>query len=100
MEQISTFPKSFSTFSSNYFKMIVLKYKMSVQDFFVMAKPDAVERGLVGEIISRFEKKGFKLKTMRFLYPTQTANIIPVHYDEHSEKGFYNDLIKFSLSGP
>lgn len=72
---------------------------MSVQNFFVMAKPDAVERGLVGKIISRFEKKGFKLKAMRYLYPSQTADIIPIHYEEHKGKSFYNDLISFSLSG-
>lgn len=73
---------------------------MTTRDFFVMAKPDAVKRGLIGEIISRLEKRGFKLLYMKFLYPSQIKTVIYEHYSEHKEKTFFENLITFSLSGP
>lgn len=73
---------------------------MSSTSFFVMAKPDSVKRGLVGEIISRFEKKGFVLLNLRYLKPEDIEDVIREHYKEHETKSFYNQLIQFSLSGP
>lgn len=70
---------------------------MSAQRFFVMAKPDAVKRGLIGEIISRFEKRGFILEKMRLFKPE--ASLIEEHYQEHKGKTFYQGLIDFSTSG-
>ena len=68
--------------------------------FFVMIKPDGVKRGLVGEIISRFEKRGFVLQSARFIPSAKTVEVIDAHYMSHSESVFYDDLIEFSLSGP
>ncbi len=58
---------------------------------FVMIKPDGVSRGLVGEIISRIEKKGLKLKQLKLMEPT--ADILRKHYEEHKEKPFFVELV-------
>jgi nucleoside-diphosphate kinase len=65
---------------------------------FVLIKPDAVERKLVGDIISRFEKKGFVLIDMRMIEPTREQ--VEEHYSEHKEKPFFDDLVAFMKSGP
>ena len=59
----------------------------------VLCKPDAVERGLVGRILSRFEEKGFTISSMRML--TITPDIAALHYAEHVDKPFYADLVEF-----
>ena len=62
---------------------------------FVMIKPDGVSRGLVGEIIGRFEKKGFKIIKAKLINADlETAKS---HYDEHKEKSFFDELINFIL---
>lgn len=65
---------------------------------FIMIKPDGVQRGLIGEIISRFEKKGLKLVAAKFqqLSLEQAEN----HYAEHKGKSFYEPLLQFITSGP
>ena len=63
-----------------------------------MVKPDGVERGLVGEVISRFEKKGFMLERMRMLTPT--SEIATEHYAEHVDKPFFGELLEFITRGP
>ena len=65
---------------------------------FVMVKPDGVQRGLVGEIINRFERKGLKLVGLRSLIPSE--KIAEEHYAVHKERPFYNGLISFITSGP
>jgi len=65
---------------------------------FVMCKPDAVERGLVGEIVGRFEAKGLKLVAAELR--TITPELARTHYAEHVEKGFYPDLEAFITRGP
>lgn len=64
----------------------------------VLLKPDAVERKLVGEIISRFERKGLRIAAMELRQ--LDATILERHYDEHKGKGFYNDLVSFMSRGP
>jgi nucleoside-diphosphate kinase len=65
---------------------------------FVICKPDAVERGLVGEIMSRFERKGLKIVGARLeLADRRTAE---AHYAEHAGKGFYADLLAFITRSP
>ena len=59
----------------------------------VLCKPDAVERRLVGKIISRFEEKGLSISSMRML--TITPDIAALHYAEHVGKPFYDDLVTF-----
>ena len=63
-----------------------------------MVKPDGVQRGLVGEIIKRFERKGLKLVGLRSLIPSE--EIAEEHYAVHKERPFYNGLISFITSGP
>ncbi len=64
----------------------------------VIAKPDAVERGLVGEIVSRFERRGLKVVAleMRLIDEATAAR----HYEEHHGKPFYGDLMSFITRGP
>lgn len=64
----------------------------------VLLKPDAVERGLVGNILSRFENKGLKIVAME-LRKLDSA-ILGRHYEEHQGKGFYNDLVAFMSRNP
>ena len=64
----------------------------------VLCKPDAVERRLVGEIISRFEKKGLKIAALRML--TIGPELAEKHYAEHIGKPFYNDLVDFIGRSP
>ena len=65
---------------------------------FVMVKPDAFARGLVGEVISRLEARGLKLVGIKVLtLPRERAE---EHYAEHEDKPFYDDLIEFITSGP
>ena len=59
----------------------------------VLCKPDAVERKLVGKIISRFEEKGLSISSMRMLMIT--PDIAALHYAEHVGKPFYDDLVTF-----
>jgi nucleoside-diphosphate kinase len=64
----------------------------------VLAKPDAVQRGLIGEIIGRFERKGLKVVGLRFLdVPRELAER---HYAVHAGKHFYAGLVEFITSGP
>lgn len=72
---------------------------MSSEYFFVMAKPDAVRRGLTGEIIARFEKRGFTLIQAKIVDPTKYEDTVTIHYAEHKGKTFYENLIEFTLSG-
>lgn len=64
----------------------------------VLLKPDAVERNLVGEILSRFEAKGLKIAAMELR--TLDAAILARHYEEHQGKGFYAELVTFMSRGP
>lgn len=64
----------------------------------VLLKPDAVERGLVGEILGRFESKNLKPVAMELR--TLSADLLARHYEEHVGKGFYADLVEFMSRGP
>lgn len=65
---------------------------------YIMIKPDGVQRGLVGEIISRFEKKGFKLVGLKMFQCTK--EIAEEHYKDLSSKPFFPALVEYILSGP
>ncbi|WP_169081817.1 nucleoside-diphosphate kinase [Paenibacillus sp. PL91] len=65
---------------------------------FLMIKPDGVQRGLIGEIISRFERKGLQLSAAKFMVIDQ--ELAESHYEEHKGKGFYEPLLEFIASGP
>ena len=64
----------------------------------VICKPDAVERGLVGEIISRIERKGLTLAAVE--HRTITTEVASVHYGEHEGKPFFEDLVAFITRSP
>jgi len=82
---LPSFPDSFSVMSQR-------------ERSFIAIKPDGVQRGLVGEIIARFEKRGFKLVALKyFVVPRELAE---AHYAEHKGKGFFNGLVDFLISAP
>ena len=64
---------------------------------FIMLKPDAVQRGLVGDITQRFTKRGFKIVALKTLTPT--IEIAQQHYAEHAGKPFFERITKFVSSG-
>ena len=70
---------------------------MASIQFFVLIKPDGVKRGLVGEIVSRFEERGFVLNDMKMLVPDET--LVKEHYEEHERKAFFEKLVQFTTSG-
>lgn len=65
---------------------------------FIMVKPDGVQRGLVGEVVKRFEDKGFQLLGGKFMQISQ--ELAKKHYVEHAERPFFDDLVEFITSGP
>ncbi len=65
---------------------------------YIMVKPDGVQRGLVGEIISRFERKGFRMAGLK-LYQTP-REVAEEHYKDLASKPFYKDLVNYIVSGP
>jgi len=64
----------------------------------VLVKPDGVQRGLIGEVISRIEFKGFKIVALEMR--TLERSIAETHYGEHSDKPFFKDLVDFITGGP
>ena len=64
----------------------------------VLIKPDAVRRGLVAEILGRFERRGFRLRGMRLLLLERER--AERHYAEHSERPFFGELVDFITGGP
>ncbi|MFP7477353.1 nucleoside-diphosphate kinase [Terribacillus saccharophilus] len=65
---------------------------------FLMVKPDGVQRGLIGEIVTRFEKKGLKLLAGKIMVVTEEQ--AKTHYIEHESKPFFGSLISYITSGP
>lgn len=65
---------------------------------FLMVKPDGVQRGLIGEVISRFERKGFKLAAGKLMVISD--DLAKKHYGEHADKPFFGELVDFITSGP
>ena len=71
---------------------------MSSQQTLILVKPDGVKRGVVGEVIARVERKGYKVSNLKML--TADRNILAKHYAEHEGKPFYEPLMEFMMSGP
>lgn len=65
---------------------------------FIMVKPDGFNRGLCGEIIARFERKGYKLVAAKVIVPSEAT--AKSHYEEHDGKPFFPKLVNFLTSGP
>lgn len=64
----------------------------------VLVKPDGVKRGLIGEVLSRFERKGLKIRALKMIWMTRSQ--AEEFYSIHRDKPFYNDLVEFITSGP
>jgi nucleoside-diphosphate kinase len=64
----------------------------------ILVKPDAFARGLTGEIVARFERKGLRIVAMRHM--TMTEDLAKQHYAEHDGKPFFGELVSFITSGP
>ena len=71
---------------------------MSTEKTLILVKPDGVRRGLVGEVISRIETKGYVIDALRMLQAD--AALLEKHYAEHVGKPFYEPLVEFMMSGP
>jgi nucleoside-diphosphate kinase len=65
---------------------------------FIMVKPDGVQRGLLNEVIGRFERRGYTLCACKYLVPSRS--LLDQHYAEHVSKGFYPKMAEFMSSGP
>lgn len=65
---------------------------------FLMVKPDGVQRNLIGEVVTRFEKKGYKLVGAKLM--TVSKEMAETHYAEHKERPFFGELVDFITSGP
>lgn len=65
---------------------------------FVMIKPDGVQRQLIGELLAKFEKKGFRLAGAKFMKVSE--DLAKKHYGEHEGKPFFGELVGFITSGP
>lgn len=65
---------------------------------YIMVKPDGVQRGLIGDIIKRFEQKGFKLVAMKFMQPSE--ELLSQHYADLQSKPFFPGLVSFMATSP
>jgi len=71
---------------------------VSTEKTLILVKPDGVARGLVGEVISRIETKGYAIDALRMLQAD--SDLLAQHYAEHIGKPFYEPLVEFMMSGP
>ena len=71
---------------------------MTEQSTLLIVKPDAVRRGLIGEILGRIERKGLRIDELRMM--RIDADLANRHYAEHTEKPFFGELVEFITSGP
>ena len=71
---------------------------MAIETTLVLVKPDGVSRGLCGEIVARFERRGYELRGARLLKITRA--LAQEHYAEHKGKPFFAELVDFITSGP
>jgi nucleoside-diphosphate kinase len=71
---------------------------VAVERTLILAKPDAIERSLGGEIMARFERRGMKLLAASLV--TASRDLGETHYDEHRAKPFFGELVEFITSGP
>jgi nucleoside-diphosphate kinase len=69
-----------------------------IEKSFVLLKPDAVSRRLIGKILSRFEEKGLKIIAIKLI--NISRELAEKHYDEHEEKPFFSDLVSYIISSP
>ncbi|XP_060078812.1 nucleoside diphosphate kinase A-like [Ylistrum balloti] len=90
---VATLLSIFASFNRSQVKMSDQK-----EVSFIMVKPDGVQRGLVGEIIKRFESRGFQLIGCKMMSPSK--EFLETHYQDLKSKAFFPGLIKYMSSGP
>ena len=71
---------------------------MAIEKTFLMVKPDGVERQVIGDIVDRFERRGFVMKEAKLM--TASRELAEAHYAEHAERPFFGELVDFITSGP
>ena len=71
---------------------------MATERTLILVKPDAFERGLTGEVIARFERKGLRLVALTLMQADEP--LAQVHYQEHSDRPFFGELVDFITKGP
>lgn len=71
---------------------------MAVEQTLILVKPDGVARGLVGEVLSRIERKGYRLEALELR--TLERTVAEEHYAEHVDRPFFGELVDFITSGP
>jgi nucleoside-diphosphate kinase len=71
---------------------------VATQQTLILVKPDGVQRGLVGEVIARIERKGYAIEALELL--TLERERAEEHYGEHTDKPFFGELVEFITSGP
>ena len=71
---------------------------MAIEKTFLMVKPDGVERQVIGDIVDRFERRGFVMREAKLM--TASRELAEAHYAEHSERPFFGELVDFITSGP
>jgi len=71
---------------------------MGLERTLIIVKPDAVQRGLIGEVLARLERRGLKLVALKMMWMSES--LAEAHYAEHREKAFFRDLVRFITSGP
>ena len=71
---------------------------MAIERTLILCKPDAVSRGLVGEIVGRIERRGYVITAMKLMQ--LDGDRARAHYDEHKDKPFFGELVSFITSGP
>ena len=71
---------------------------MAIEKTFLMVKPDGVERQVIGDIMDRFERRGFQMRGAKLM--NVSRELAEKHYAEHSERPFFGELVDFITSGP
>lgn len=71
---------------------------MAIEKTFLMIKPDGVKRQVIGDIVDRFERRGFELKGAKLMVASR--EVAEAHYAEHADKPFFGELVDFITSGP
>jgi nucleoside-diphosphate kinase len=75
-----------------------MEAEQAVEQTLILVKPDAFARGLTGEILARFERKGLRIRELKKM--TVGSELAERHYAEHAERPFFGELVQFITSGP
>lgn len=94
----ATRPSAFATRARPAVSASAVRMADAGERTYIMVKPDGVQRGLIGTIIGRFEQRGYTLRGLKLMSPTE--ELLRQHYDQLVEKPFFPRLLEYMLSGP